>query len=92
MIKAKGCLLVDPGLSPLAGAQVIHPDEVSQLWRVTFDDGFEGDIRISPTEGDRGKIGERVTELAELVYRDGKEQFPYSTNNLTATLSSLRRR
>jgi hypothetical protein len=90
MVKAKECVLVNPGLRGL-GTTVIDAEELSQVWRVTFDDGFVGDICISATEAVRykGKVTDMVIELAEFLH-EGSEQFPYSTNNLSATLSPYR--
>ena len=92
MVKAALCELIDPGFRGSPEIQQLDFDEMSQVWRITFDDKTTGEVRISPVERVAHKdIKEKVTELAELV-RNGENKFPYSTNNLGAALHSLRPR
>jgi hypothetical protein len=88
-VKAVSAELIMPGVK----TGILDPDDLTQVWRITFSDGLFGEIHLSPTESIRhkGHIKDMVIELADHLHaRDGLSQFPYSTNNLGATLSPYR--
>jgi hypothetical protein len=89
--QVRECVCINPGLNG-PGTQVVDPDGLTQVWRVTFGDGFVGEIRVSPTEGvtHKGKVKDMVSELATCIRKSGGQQFPYSTNNLSASLNAAR--
>jgi hypothetical protein len=79
--------LINPGLGERdAGA-------ISQVWRVSFDNGTTGEIRISPSEAvvHKGILKEMLTELAGYVRNSPDLSFPYQTNNLGQELAYLRK-
>lgn len=86
--KIRECVCINPGLNG-PGTRVVDPNDLTQAWRVTFGDGFVGEVRISPTEGTthKGKVKDMVAGLALSIRKRG-EQFPYSTNNLSASLNA----
>jgi hypothetical protein len=90
MSKVRECALINPGLSG-PGTHVVDPTDVTQVWRVTFDDNIAAEIRVSPTESvqHKGKIKAMISELAEHLRKRG-EKFPYSTDNLSASLNAAR--
>jgi hypothetical protein len=80
--------LVDAGLSLVQTSQVVNPSDLTQVWRITFGDGFAGDIYISPIEASMHKNAkDMVTRLAEFVRTPEGGDFPFSTDNLAAELN-----